>query len=211
MDSLDPHSPQPSHSAQASSSSASTASSQHPFENAKGLLVVIQDSIDVEEEARLYEELCETPTDTNYTPPDSPPLSPKHEPSVYSRDIWLGDNCGASRAFARSVEVGGWTSVGDKLGGAYIVYDCVIRTKEGTAIHAHKRYSSFVQLYDTLRASLPESQRHFVPQLPPKFPLAKYRPSFLDHRRRLLQHWLSAVLLHPDIGGCQAVREWVMD
>lgn len=210
MDSRDPtpQSPQSSHSTQPSSSSTS---SLYPFENAKGLLVVLPDSIDVEEEARLYEELCETPTDTNYTPPDSPPLSPRHEPSVYSRDIWLGDNSGESLAFARSVEIGGWTSVGDKLGGAYIVYDCVIRTKEGTVIHTHKRYSSFVQLYDRLRSSLPENQQHFVPALPPKFPLAKYRPSFLDHRRRLLQHWLSAVLLHPDIGGCQAVREWVMD
>lgn len=41
-------------------------------------------------------------------------------PSVFSNDIWLGDNSGASSLFAREVEIRGWTSVGDKLGGAYI-------------------------------------------------------------------------------------------
>lgn len=41
-------------------------------------------------------------------------------PSVFSNDIWLGDNSGASGLFAREVEIRGWTSVGDKLGGAYI-------------------------------------------------------------------------------------------
>ena len=41
-------------------------------------------------------------------------------PSIFSNDIWLGDNSGASGLFAREVEIRGWTSVGDKLGGAYI-------------------------------------------------------------------------------------------
>lgn len=41
-------------------------------------------------------------------------------PSVFSADIWLGDNSGSSSLFARGVEIRGWTSVGDKLGGAYI-------------------------------------------------------------------------------------------
>ena len=112
------------------------------------------------------------------------------------------------------------------------VYDCAIKTKEGTVIHALKRYSAFAQLYARLRATLPVSicahiyssrmsdnhpvpsqrnQQPFIPSLPPKFPLAKFRPTFLDRRRRLLQYWLCAILLHPEIGGCEAVREWVMD
>jgi len=45
---------------------------------------------------------------------------PNAPPSVFSNDIWLGDNSGASGLFAREVEIRGWTSVGDKLGGAYI-------------------------------------------------------------------------------------------
>ena len=56
--------------------------------------------------------------------------SPSGTPSVFSHDIRLDDNSGASQAFARNVHISGWTSVGDKLGGAYVVYDCVIRTKE---------------------------------------------------------------------------------
>ena len=75
------------------------------------------------------------------------------------------------------MEIPGWTSVGDRRGGAYVgafvprrlnfaynkklmvcqVYDCAIKTKEGTVIHALKRYSAFAQLYTRLRATLPVS------------------------------------------------------
>ncbi|KAJ8580752.1 Phox-like protein [Rhizopogon salebrosus TDB-379] len=163
----------------------------HPFRNTQSLLVVIpDDGIDVEAEARL---------------------SPQGPPSVFSHDIWLDDHSGTSQAFAQNVHVAGWTSVGDKLGGAYVVYDCVIRTKEGTTIHAHKRYNDFVQLYDALRHSLPKHQHHFIPALPPKSPFSRYRAAFLDRRRRQLQYWLCTVFLHPEIGACQAVRWWVMN
>lgn len=191
-----------------------------PSGDPKSLLVLIPDRIDIEEEARFYEDLCDSAiTDSSACPSpsglESPPFitkdNNKETHSVFSREIWLGDNSGESLGFARDVEIVGWTSVGDKRNGAYVVYDCAIKTKEGTVIHIHKRYSAFAHLYAKLRTSLPESQRSFVPPLPPKTPLAKFRPSFLDQRRRLLQHWLSSVLLHPDIGGCQAVREWVMD
>lgn len=47
-------------------------------------------------------------------------MSPVGAPSVFSNDIWLADNSGESQAFAREVKVAGWSSVGDKLGGAYI-------------------------------------------------------------------------------------------
>ena len=51
----------------------------------------------------------------------SPELCKRNAPpSIFSDDIWLGDNSGASTLFARQVEIRGWTSVGDKLGGAYI-------------------------------------------------------------------------------------------
>ncbi|EPT01195.1 hypothetical protein FOMPIDRAFT_1161819 [Fomitopsis schrenkii] len=181
-----------------------------PFEHAQGLIEVLPDKIDVEEEARLYEELCDTPVGSEYEYPHNARPS-IDAPSVYSKDIWLGDHSGESQGFAREVEVIGWTSVGDKRGGAYIVFDCAIKTKEGPVIHVHKRYSAFAELYAHLRARLPQSYQRFIPPLPPKSPLAKFRPSFLDQRRRLLQHWLSSVLLHPDIGGCQILREWVMD
>ncbi|OSD00136.1 Phox-like protein [Trametes coccinea BRFM310] len=199
----------PSHSAESSESTG------HPSGSSRSLLVLLPNKIDIEEEARFYEDIVDSAStvggDYPYGQDDSPPLSPHEAQSIFSRDIWLGDNSGESQAFARNVEIAGWTSVGDKRGGAYVVYDCVITTKEGLVVHALKRYSAFAQLYARLKATLPANQHAYVPSLPPKAPLAKFRPTFLDRRRRLLQHWLSAILLHPEIGGCQAVREWVMD
>jgi len=184
----------------------------HPFQNSKGLLVIIPNKIDIEEEARLYNEICNSADTATFDPSvlDSP-QSPKGEPSIFSNDIWLGDNLGGSHAFARDVKVCGWTSVGDKRGGAYIVYDCAISVKEGTVIHVHKRYSAFAELHSRLRATLPSYQQCLIPTLPPKSPLAKFRPTFLERRRRLLQHWLSSIFLHPDIGSCQTVRDWLME
>lgn len=107
------------------------------FEHAQGLIEVLPDKIDVEEEARLYEELCDvsrscdiaaqlhqlrcsqTPVDSEYEYPQNTRPS-MDTPSIYSKDIWLGDHSGESQIFAREVEVIGWTSVGDKRGGAYI-------------------------------------------------------------------------------------------
>ncbi|KAI1785171.1 Phox-like protein [Ganoderma leucocontextum] len=204
----------PSHSAEPSGPSSSVGRQPSESSESRNLLVLIPDRIDVEEEARFYDDISASTIGQDsypYGQPGSPHRSSVEGRSIFSNDIWLGDNCGESNAFARAVDIPGWSSVGDKRGGAYVVYDCVIKTKEGTAIHALKRYSSFAQLYARLRATLPSSQQPFIPSLPPKFPLAKFRPTFLDHRRRLLQHWLCAILLHPEIGGCQAVREWVVD
>ena len=57
--------------------------------------------------------------------------------SVFSADIYLSDNTGhaPTLAFAQDVRVAGWTTVGDGAGrkngsGAYVIYDCVILTKE---------------------------------------------------------------------------------
>ncbi|THH32876.1 hypothetical protein EUX98_g1359 [Antrodiella citrinella] len=180
----------------------------HPFANSKNLVVVVPD-IDVEEEARLYDELCDAAEGDTIVRSASP-QSAVGAPSIFSNDIWLGESTGQSAGFARDVQISGWNSVGDKREGAYIVYDCAISTKEGSAIHVHKRYSDFAALHARLRATLPQYQQRFLAAMPPKSPLSKFRPTFLESRRRLLEHWLSSILLHPDIGGCQAVREWIM-
>jgi hypothetical protein len=129
-----------------SSQLSNAQSIDHPFQSSKSLLVVIpNDAIDVEEESRLYDELCgvilhvqkkaltcyqliffflsqdDNDDDTRYIrPKNTVPRSPKQTPSVFSNDIWLGDNIGESSAFARNVEIRGWTNVGDQLGGAYV-------------------------------------------------------------------------------------------
>ncbi|KAI0342999.1 Phox-like protein [Trametopsis cervina] len=202
-----------------------------PIRRSASLLEILPSEINVEEEIRMYEDMCDTPLVASLSDEETERSSavrhrkgpsrssrrPRPE-SIFSQDsrsIWLADNSGkdssSSGAFARDVQVIGWTSVGDKKGGAYIVYDCVVHTKEGTVVHVHKRYTAFEQLYWRLRSSLPAHQQSLIPQLPPKNPLSKFRATFLDKRRRALQHWLASVMLHPDIGGCEAVRQWVIN
>ncbi|KAH7327600.1 Phox homologous domain-containing protein [Rhizoctonia solani] len=194
----------------------SSTSSSHPFAESSGLVQVIPPTIHdlIEEEARLWDEF---PTDHGYqsrantSGRTSPPGSMANR-SVFSNDIWLDDNCGnVDRTFARDVQLVGWASVGDNISTGYVVYDCAIRTKEGVTIHVHKRYNSFLALQKTLRHTLPPHVVHNIPSLPPKNAFAKYRPAFLDSRRRKLQTWLATVLMHPDIGGCSAVREWILE
>ncbi|THG92586.1 hypothetical protein EW026_g8362, partial [Hermanssonia centrifuga] len=153
--------------------SSEASSESHPFKNSTSLLEVIPQGIDIEEESRLYDELCNSPLpDTTFDfeysdnfPNDDHPRTRNRPPSVFSAEdapsIWLADNSnsGSSTGFARDVHIAGWTHVGDKLGGAYIVYDCAITTKEGTVMHTHKRYSAFAQLYAHLRATLPAAQQ----------------------------------------------------
>jgi hypothetical protein len=46
--------------------------------------------------------------------------SPELAPSVYSKDISLGENYGQSMTFTREVKIAGWTNVGDKPESSYI-------------------------------------------------------------------------------------------
>ncbi|GJE90442.1 Phox-like protein [Phanerochaete sordida] len=187
------------------------------------MIEVLPDGIDVEEEARLYEELCDSPVEpaSDSELSGSNPRSRRrrtrpeslfsHEPS-----IWLSDNTNSPTSptptFARNVQISGWTLVGDRSNaGAYVVFDCAITLKDGTVVHAHKRYSAFAELDALLREMLPPRMRRAVPKLPPKSPLSKFRAAFLDKRRRDLQHWLASVILHPDLGGREVVRHWVME
>ncbi|CAE6428333.1 unnamed protein product [Rhizoctonia solani] len=195
---------------------ASATPSSHPFAESSGLVQIIRPTVHdlIEEEARLWDEFA---TDDGYQSRAntsgrvSPPGSMANR-SVFSNDIWLDDNCGnADRTFARDVQLVGWASVGDNISTGYVVYDCAIRTKEGVTIHVHKRYNSFIALDKTLRRTLPPHVVHNIPTLPPKNAFAKYRSAFLDSRRRKLQTWLATVLMHPDIGGCSAVREWILE
>ncbi|TFK23867.1 Phox-like protein [Coprinopsis marcescibilis] len=174
--------------------------------------------IDVEEEGRLYEELCRAYDEEANEFDRRSPAS-----SVFSADIYLSDNRG-SGAFAKDVVISGWTTVaGDRVpslqkgkgltgvgSGAYIVYDCVVTTKESTTFHVLKRYSDFEDLDWNLRKTLPVALQPAIPRLPPKAPFARFRPVFLDRRRQHLQFWLARVLLHPEIGQSDAVKKWVM-
>ncbi|KDR79566.1 hypothetical protein GALMADRAFT_243664 [Galerina marginata CBS 339.88] len=150
--------------------------------------------------------------------------------SIFSADIFLADNTGSTLSglaplFAQDVHIAGWSTVGDgggKFGsggtksvsmgggGAYVVYDCVITTREGTTMHVLKRYRAFEELREALKKTLPPSLLPSIPALPPKSALGRFRPAFLDSRRKLLQFFLVRVLLHPEIGGREVVRRWVL-
>lgn len=213
----------------------------HPFAHSTAKLELLPPStaglsgIDIEEEARLYDELRRTAK--SELPPVPPPdrrglrrMSSPPPPSILSNDIFIADNTGVSKSmsFAQDVCITGWSSVGDAPpasagvkksiqaaahggSGAYIVYDCVITTKERTTIHTLKRYTSFVELDVALRRTLPRHLVLSIPPLPPKNPLSRFRPAFLDRRRRLLQYWLANILLHPEIGGVDVVKKWVIN
>lgn len=224
----------------------SSTPEKHPFANTTSKLEVVRPSIsgdiDVEEEVKLYDDLCcnyEAETDNFIASCSSSPSrlkrrsAPTPPPeSIFSAEIYLSDNTGKSHphAFASDVQVTGWTTVaGDKPpffdggqgkgkgasmvglgGGAYVVYDCVITTKEGTSFHALKRYTAFEDLDATLHKTLPRRLRGLIPPLPPKAPFARFRPAFLDQRRRKLQFYLASILLNPEVGGEECVRRWVI-
>ncbi|KAF9004397.1 hypothetical protein BDQ17DRAFT_1355021 [Cyathus striatus] len=190
--------------------------SAHPFANSTAKLEVLKNGgeIDVEEESRLYDEIYGTwDGDDDAVSPALPNIPPQgtSSASIFSKDIYLADNTGnSSGAFARDVRITGWSQVGEldsrkspRLGsmssGAYVVYDIKITTKSNTTIHLLKRYTDFSRLHTTLLRTLPPSLHPHVPALPPKAPLARFRPVFLDRRRRMLQFWLAC-----------CVRGWVV-
>ncbi|KZT32905.1 Phox-like protein [Sistotremastrum suecicum HHB10207 ss-3] len=191
----------------------------HPFAGSKGLLIVVpRDHIDVEEEADFYDQFTEDKLKRRHYNHDLVDT----RSIISDPDIQIQDNRTPSTSdffpspsltapFAQNVKIDGWTTVGDKdpTGGGYIVFDCRIITREGITIHIYKRYSSFARLRSVLRNSVPPHLRVMIPPLPPKSPLSKFRQTFLATRRQELECWLAFILLHPDLGGRQEVKNWV--
>lgn len=92
------------------------------------------------------------------------------------------------------------------------VYDIsILIASSPSPTHIHRRFSSFVALRSAIVRSLPPDLHPQIPQLPPKAPWARYRAGFLENRRRALESWLVQILLHPDIGGLEVVRQWVVN
>ena len=90
---------------------------------------------------------------------------------------------------------------------------------QGRTLKAHKRYSEFFSLRQNLCSAYPRYEK-LIPALPPKsvvctvsllrdhliFP-AKFRPAFLEKRRRGLELFLSTVLLMPALGASPIVKK----
>ena len=119
---------------------SSSSASLQPLSSSNALIEVMHDDkIDWEEEEQFYRQftlVClssikpyqnkliafQDNESSNFTRRRSftPPAKLQRPPSIFSNDIWFEDNTAQSPTVAQSVSITGWTSVGDKLGGAYI-------------------------------------------------------------------------------------------
>ncbi|KAF9197324.1 hypothetical protein BGZ49_002286, partial [Haplosporangium sp. Z 27] len=50
-----------------------------------------------------------------------------------------------------------------------------------------------------------------MPKLPPKKVVGKFRPAFIEKRRRELEYFLEWVVAHPIIGDCPVVVQWFLE
>lgn len=112
--------------------------------------------------------------------------------------------------FARDVQIGGFTTVGEKSRG-FVCYDVRIVTIRGTTIRLLRRFSSFCQLRQKLLLERPQHAK-LVPSLPPRRTgiLHKYASKHLEKRRRELQKWLAIIMLDRRWATTKALREWVV-
>lgn len=142
------------------------------------------------------------------TPADTPPpfwcTSPSTRPLSYqsitqvrhsSGPIQLEDHsadshvqaqsCWASSATVDShVVVSGATGIG-----AYVVWHCTVQTLKGGDLDIRKRYSEFDALRTNLVRSFPHAEA-MIPELPRKSVVSRFRPEFLEARKRGLSHFL---------------------
>ncbi|KAL4802952.1 Phox homologous domain-containing protein [Aspergillus unguis] len=118
--------------------------------------------------------------------------------SETSRGLW-----------AKSVTIDDHVVVQGKTGiGAYVVWNCKIRTLEGGMILVRMRYSEFDDLRIQLVKSFPHA-KNALPTLPPKSVLYKFRPQFLESRRVGLEYFFNCVLLNPEFSSSPIVKDFL--
>ncbi|KAL3494076.1 Phox homologous domain-containing protein [Aspergillus germanicus] len=131
-------------------------------------------------------------------------------PAITLEDHTEDPNCETSRGlWAKSVTIDDHVVVEGKTGiGAYVVWNCRIRTLEGGIITVRMRYSEFDDLRTKLVAAFPHA-KNALPSLPPKSVLFKFRPKFLDSRRIGLEYFLNCVLLNPEFASSPIVKDFL--
>ncbi|KAH8921144.1 Phox-like protein [Atractiella rhizophila] len=125
---------------------------------------------------------------------------------IHISDVSERETC----SFATKVTIPRFFFVGKQNADGYVVYECIIITKDNISFRTMKRYSSFVVLKEALKIAFPYL-RNIMPKLPPKTVVAKYNTSFLEKRRKGLAFWLANVLLHPETGGSGIARSWILE
>jgi hypothetical protein len=87
-------------------------------------------------------------------------------------------------------------------------------SEDGTGYSAHSRMASSTSVTSTT-----SSQQGYggsgslirgMPKLPPKKVVGKFRPAFVEKRRRELEYFLEWVVAHPIIGDSPVVVQWFL-
>ncbi|KAK9459866.1 Phox homologous domain-containing protein [Lipomyces oligophaga] len=124
-------------------------------------------------------------------------------------DHSMDDDASSGKMWARSAWVGDFSIVsGATKASTYVSWLCVIETVERRTIKFRKRYSEFVALQTALCKEYP-LLRAAIPGLPPKSIISKFRPAFLEERRRGLEFFLACIILNPVFTGSQVVKEFI--
>ncbi|KAI5798931.1 Phox homologous domain-containing protein [Geopyxis carbonaria] len=117
----------------------------------------------------------------------------------------------SSGLWARSAHVVDYAIVSGSRtrAGAYVAWNCHIETFEGARFTIRKRYSEFFLLREQLKSTFPKSLT-YLPVLPPKSVVSKFRPKFLETRRQGLSYFLSSILLNPEFAGSPLVKDFLL-
>lgn len=75
-------------------------------------------------------------------------------------------------------------------------------------MHIQKRYNDFFTLREHLTMTFPLSDAS-IPPLPPKGVVAKFRPNFLERRKKGLQYFLNCVVLNPEFSRAPVMKEFL--
>ncbi|KAK9332053.1 Phox homologous domain-containing protein [Lipomyces starkeyi] len=143
------------------------------------------------------------------SPGDPHDLTPVDPIPITLVDHSMDDGDVNGQMWARSAWVGDYAIVaGAGKAGAYVTWLCVIETVEGRTIRFRKRYSEFCQLQNALSGEFP-LLRAAIPGLPPKSIISKFRPAFLEERRRGLEYFLACIVLNPVFAGSTVVKDFI--
>ncbi|KAK9364017.1 Phox homologous domain-containing protein [Lipomyces starkeyi] len=143
------------------------------------------------------------------SPGDPHDLTPVDPIPITLVDHSMDDGDVNGQMWARSAWVGDYSIVaGAGKAGAYVTWLCVIETVEGRTIRFRNRYSEFCQLQNALSGEFP-LLRAAIPGLPPKSIISKFRPAFLEERRRGLEYFLACIVLNPVFAGSTVVKDFI--
>ncbi|KAK9234378.1 Phox homologous domain-containing protein [Lipomyces kononenkoae] len=157
----------------------------------------------------LHSVMSPVPPGIAGSPGDPHDLTPVDPIPITLVDHSMDDGDANCQMWARSAWVGDYSIVaGTGKAGAYVTWLCVIDTVEGRTIRFRKRYSEFCQLQTALADEF-KSLRAAIPGLPPKSIISKFRPAFLEERRRGLEYFLACIVLNPVFAGSTVVQDFM--